>query len=41
MKHVSEPLANVLAHIAKQSEENKARVLQIIADLREQLRANQ
>lgn len=36
-KHVSDPLGNVLLHIAKQSDENKARIIAIIEDLKKRL----
>ena len=37
MKHVSEPLGNVLVHVANQSEDNKARIMAIIEDLKRRL----
>lgn len=37
MKHVSEPLASVLIHIAKQSESNRARIIALIEDLKRKL----
>lgn len=36
-KHVSEPLGNVLIHIASQSADNKARIMAIIEDLKRRL----
>ena len=37
MKHVSEPLGNVLVNIAKQSEDNKERIIALINDLKRRL----
>lgn len=37
VKHVSEPLGNVLIHIASQSADNKARIMAIIEDLKRRL----
>ena len=36
-KHVSDPLGNVLVHIAKQSEDNKARIIALIDDMKRRL----
>ena len=41
MKHVSEPLARVIKNIADKSPENKAKILEIIKDLKEQAEAKQ